>query len=171
MRKMADVRECWRNDHVKKEVLKALSEHNEIIFFDTETTGFSSTNDRIIEIAAIKVEKTIDDKFIVRDSFHEYIRPRFPIPEKITEITGITNEMLEDKPFEEDVFPVVYEFFGEAPAIICAHNTPFDMRFLKSLYNRYGKTIQPMYELDTLEMARDLVKDITGHIYSTVFYV
>lgn len=150
--------ECWRNDSVKKEVLKALSEYNEIIFFDTETTGFSSTNDRIIEFAATKVEIG-NENFVTKETFHGYIRPEFPIPEKITEITGITNEMLEDKPCEADVFERIYEFFGDAPPIVCAHNTPFDMRFLKSLYNRYGKEISPIYMLDTLEMARDLVKD------------
>ena len=70
-----------------------------LIFADVETTGFSREWDSIIEIAAI----TVDKDFNEIDRFHEYIYPGKSIPAKITEITGITNEMLTGKRNEKDV--------------------------------------------------------------------
>ena len=70
-----------------------------LIFTDIETTGFSREWDSIIEIAAIAVDEDLNEI----DRFHEYIYPGKSIPAKITEITGITNEMVEGKRNERDV--------------------------------------------------------------------
>ncbi len=70
-----------------------------LIFTDIETTGFSREWDSIIEIAAIAVDEDLNEI----DRFHEYIYPGKSIPAKITEITGITNEMVKEKRNEKDV--------------------------------------------------------------------
>ena len=66
------------------------------IAFDTETTGLSSTTDRVIEIGAIKFDKTG-----IIDKFETLINPQKPIPVECTEINHITNEMVKDAPTAE----------------------------------------------------------------------
>ena len=61
------------------------------LFFDLETTGFSREHNDIIEIAGILVDSETQQ---IIDSFHEYVKPRQRIPAKITELTGITNDMV-----------------------------------------------------------------------------
>lgn len=149
----------WRSKETKVNVLKAVSTYKQITLFDTETTGLDANKDRIIEVAAIKYE--IGDDYSLKEigRLHKYIKPPFALPEKIVELTGITDEFLSSHPYEEEVFDEIYEFFTEMPLIIGAHNTPFDMKFLNALYQRIrGVNITPYFVLDTLEMSRDLVK-------------
>ncbi|MBQ7818443.1 MAG: 3'-5' exonuclease [Bacteroidales bacterium] len=153
----------WRNSSQKTLTLRAFSECSEVIVFDTETTGFNAKDDRIIELGAIKF--SIPDLKEI-DRLHLYIRPRFEISEKITELTGITNEFLKDKPYEEEVFDTIMSFFTNKPKVVTAHNSGFDMRFLTALAERNGgSTIEPYYVLDTLEMARDIVDSDTTANY------
>ena len=70
------------------------------IVFDLETTGFSPITDKIIEIGALKYQ---NDKLI--DTFDVLINPKTKIPEKITELTGITNEMVSEKETLETALP------------------------------------------------------------------
>ena len=150
----------WRSSQNMKQIRKILSEYNEIIFFDTETTGFSKT-DYIIELAALKYTKDNNRRFFESYRLHLYMKPPFSIPEKIVEITDITDEFLEDKPCEKEVFNDIRNFFGEAPVII-AHNVGFDDKMLSSLYERQGETFKASHKIDTLEMARDCIsKDET----------
>lgn len=144
----------WRNDKMKIASLEALLNCSEAIVFDTETSGLNADIDRVIEIAAIKLSLP-DFKEIER--LHLYIRPAFLISEKITEITGITNGLLRAYPYEDEQFEEIYNFFGESPEVVVAHNVPFDMRFLSNMYARYDKSISPAYVLDTLEMAKDII--------------
>ena len=62
-----------------------------VIFFDLETTGFSSKNDKIIEIGAVKIR---EGKVI--DRFSEFVNPEINIPYKIIELTGITDDMVKN---------------------------------------------------------------------------
>lgn len=144
----------WRNDNNKIAVLESLLNCSTAIVFDTETSGLNSDVDRIIEIAATKL--SLPD-FKTIDKLHLYIRPAFLISEKITEITGITNEMLRSHEYEEDLFVQICEFFQEEPEVLVAHNAPFDIRFLTAMYSRNNKELKPTYVLDTLEMAKDLI--------------
>jgi len=59
-------------------------------------------------------------------------------------------------------------FFGEKPQIIGAYNTPFDFKFMAALYQRQEKAFAPVCQFDVLDMARDLVKDVTNHKLETV---
>lgn len=94
------------------------------IIFDIETTGFSKSSDKIIEIAAIKVENSQ-----VSQRFNELINPEQIIPENITKLTGITNEMVENAGTISEVLPIFTNFIKDFPLL--AHNIKFDWEFIK----------------------------------------
>ena len=158
----------WKNGNVKQTVLDAVAENSEAIFFDTETSGLKPAEDRILEISAKKY--TIENGQFggLIDELHTYIKPPFSVNPKITELNGISDELLSDKPVEEDAFVDIFNFFGETPQIIGAYNEPFDYNFMSALYKRQEKVFTPGCRLDVLDMARDLVKDVPNHKLQTV---
>lgn len=128
---------------------------DEYIVFDIETTGLSNIHDKITEIGAVKIK----NKQIV-DSFSTLINPEIPIPAKITELTGITNEMVEGAPIIEDVLPSFFEFVGES--CLVAHNADFDVGFIrenaKKIKYQLTNTI-----VDTLKLSRILLNHLKRH--------
>jgi len=134
---------------------KLLSAHKEIVVFDVETTGLSHKDDRVIEFAAVKY---IINNFTLleSDALHLYINPERPLPEKITEITGLTDNDLVDAPKEHEVFQQIYEFMGDA--VVAGYNSDtFDIMFLESMYLRFGTDFVPAGTIDALKMARDRI--------------
>lgn len=99
---------------------------NEYVVLDIETTGFSpKKGGRIIEIAALKYK---DGK--IDSEFHQYINPELKIPKEIVELTGITDEMVQNKPTIIPVIKQFAEFLGNS--LVIAHNSLFDWdRYLK----------------------------------------
>ena len=73
---------------------------DEFVVFDIETTGFSSKNDKIIEIGAVKIKG-----YEIIDRFSCFVNPQDSIPYKITELTGITDEMVENEPTIDEILP------------------------------------------------------------------
>lgn len=144
----------WRSNKSRDAVLNIFNSESELIVFDTETTGLSPTKNRVIQFSGIKFDIE-GGKMVERERCDLYINPREPLPPKITEITGITDEALADAPCERDAFPVIFNFLGKSPCV-CGHNTPFDIRFMNAMYERNGCEFLPSVALDTLEMARDL---------------
>lgn len=128
-----------------------------IVFVDLETTGFSREWDYIIEVAAIlydeETQKTLGQ-------FHEYIRPGKRLPQKITEITGITEFQLKDCRIEKDVLADFFEWLMiERPEKVVGHNyKSFDGSFLQTKANKYKLILKPMEIVDTLTLARQLSK-------------
>jgi len=117
-----------------------------IIVLDFETTGLSPVADRIIEIGAVKLVGGA-----VTEEFSMLCDPGVPLSEKITDITGITNAMLKDKPSAAEGVKQLMAFIGNLP--VAAHNAPFDIAFLKAELRRSGGTFfAPI--LDTLLLAR-----------------
>jgi DNA polymerase-3 subunit epsilon len=102
------------------------------IVLDTETTGLSPSKDRIIEIGAIELingERT-------SNTFNKYINPQVSLPKIITDITGITDEILIDKPVFKDIVNEFLEWVGDSKII--AHNAKFDIGFINSELGRIG---------------------------------
>ncbi len=118
---------------------------------DLETTGFSPKTDKITEIGIMKVQ---DGKVI--DEFSCFVNPEKPIPQKVVEVTNITDEMVADAETIEKVFPKVLDFIKDT--VLVAHNAKFDIGFLKYVAKELGYEFNYTY-VDTLGMAKDLFPD------------
>ena len=125
------------------------------VVFDIETTGFSSTNDKITEIGAVKIEN-----YKVVDRFSELINPEADISYKIQELTGITNDMVKDKPTIEEVLPRFLEFVGDS--VLVAHNADFDMGFIAQKSRQLGLEFNNK-SVDTLMLGRILLPHLKRH--------
>ena len=134
--------------------------YNKFVVFDIETTGLSPEKDMITEIGAIKIE----DGEIV-DQFSQLINPQRIIPEKIIKLTGITNEMVRDKPTIEEVLPEFEDFIEDA--VLVAHNASFDAGFIRAQFAKMGKTLNNPI-LDTLELSRSLYPHLKSHKLNVV---
>ena len=127
------------------------------VVFDTETTGFNAgINDSIIEIGAVKMEHGV-----IIDTFDELINPGKDIPENITRLTGISNEMVKDKDNEETVVKKFKEWIGDLPLV--AHNAKFDMSMLNMAYYKYGLGEIKNTVLDTLIISQLINKNLKRH--------
>jgi len=125
------------------------------IVLDIETTGLDANNDRITEIGAVKIV----GKEIV-DYFHTLVNPGIPIPPRIVELTGITDEMVKDAPTIENVLTKFRYFCGDAALV--AHNAPFDIGFIKEKAKAIDwEIINPI--VDTLTLSRELLTDLKSH--------
>lgn len=122
------------------------------IVLDTETTGFNAeTDDRIVEIGALELINYVP----TGRTFHYYVNPERDIPEAVTKIHGITNEMVRDKPIFAEIGGLFMDFIGDDKMVI--HNAEFDMRFLNAELGRLGFPKMPMTRaIDTLALARGL---------------
>ncbi len=127
----------------------------EFVFFDLETTGLIPGKDNIIEIAAVKIK----NKHIV-DTFSKIVNPHRPIPPFITNLTGITNQMVEAGEEEEAAVKAFCEFCGDL--ILVAHNAKFDMGFMEIALNAHHLENNITY-IDTLAMSRTLIPTINKH--------
>lgn len=118
------------------------------IAVDIETTGLRPDRDQIIEIGAVKY---VDG--VVTDVYSSFINPSISLPERITQLTGITDDMLIDARSASVVIPEFLEFADMD--IILGHNIMFDFSFLKTAAIQYGYSFEKQ-GIDTLKLARDL---------------
>lgn len=121
------------------------------IAIDLETTGINPQEEKIIEIGAIKV---IDGQEC--GEFKTFVNPGRKIPQRITEITGINDEMVCDAPYFEDIVEELQDFMGELPLL--GHNVIFDYSFLKCAMAAMGKSFEKD-GIDTLKLARKIIPD------------
>ena len=121
---------------------------SDYVVFDLETTGVSCNSDDVVEISAIKV---IGGEVV--DEFTTLVNPGRPIPYHASEVNGITDDMVKDSPFFEEVLFDFLEFVGDS--VLVGHNIhTFDMKFLYRDAERFwGETIGNDY-IDTLQVAR-----------------
>ncbi len=131
------------------------------VVFDTETTGFHPGSDQMIEIGAVKIK---DGEII--DRFDELIDPEYHIPDKITALTNITDEMVKCKPKEEEVTKRFLEWTGDLPMV--AHNAKFDISFLQMAMQKYNLGEFTNTVLDTMSLARILNPEWPNHKLQTL---
>lgn len=121
---------------------------------DIETTGLSPDEAQIIEIGAAVIE---DGK--KKATFSQLIQPGHPLPQRIVELTGITDEMLRGQKEEAEVITEFLQFCEESLAeypekdIILGHNIMFDYSFLKTAAQRQNREFERR-GIDTLKIAR-----------------
>ena len=118
---------------------------------DLETTGFSFRTEKITEVGIMKVKNGE-----VIDEFSCFVNPEKPIPQRVVEVTNITDDMVKDAETIDKVMPKILEFVGDS--VLVAHNADFDIGFLKYNANKLGLSLDNTY-LDTLRLAKDLFPD------------
>ena len=133
----------------------------EFVVFDLETTGLSAGSDRITEIGAVKVRGGE-----IVDVFNIFVNPGRHIPEKITQLTSITDAMVKDAPDEAEALKL-WEQFCPENAILVAHNADFDCSFMSAAYARQQKPFRNTY-IDTVTISRSLYKELKNHKLDTV---
>ncbi len=132
------------------------------VVFDFETTGFNAGGaDSIIEIGAVKIRNGE-----ILEKYDELINPGRPLPQKIIDVTNITDDMLEGKDNEENAVKRFIEWFADCPMV--AHNAKFDVSFLEMAYKKYnlGTFTNPV--IDTLELSRTMDNTYARHSLSAL---
>ena len=132
------------------------------VVFDTETTGFNAGGeDQMIEIGAVKI---CGDEIV--DRFDKLIDPKRHIPDKITELTCITDEMVKGADDEETVTKQFLEWTGDLPMV--AHNAKFDISFIEMAMKKYNLGEFKNTVIDTLELSRTLDQGFARHSLSAL---
>lgn len=126
------------------------------VVFDVETTGLSSQYDKIIELAAVKVQNGE-----IIDKFERFSNPGERLNETIKNLTGITDDMLVDAPPVEEVLNDFRAFVGDA--IYVTHNASFDMGFIDTGFERLGYGATTNAVIDTLELSRTINTEMGKH--------
>lgn len=118
---------------------------------DLETSGGSPDSGAgITEIGVVKVRGGK-----VLGAFQSFIDPGHSLPPFITQLTGITDEMLFSAPFIDEVLPTLFEFLGSTDeTVLVAHNSPFDMSFLKAAALAHELAWPNYLTVDTARLAR-----------------
>ncbi|MGE4565913.1 MAG: PolC-type DNA polymerase III [Victivallaceae bacterium] len=115
--------------------------------FDVETTGMSAVGDRIIELAAIRVESDG-----CRSVFHSLVHPGCPIPGHIVNLTRIDDAMVAGAPHFARIGRD-FLTFAEGTTLV-AHNAGFDLSFLQESLNRSGLPLWQGKTMDTIRLLR-----------------
>lgn len=118
---------------------------------DLETTGLSFRTEKITEVGIMKIKNGK-----VLDEFSCFVNPEKPIPQRVVEVTNITDDMVKDAETIDKVFPKILEFVGDS--VLVAHNADFDIGFLKYNAKQLGCSLENTY-IDTLRLSKDLFPD------------
>ena len=128
---------------------------------DVETTGLNPKMERIIEVGAVKVR---GGKVVSR--FESLLNPGRKLENRIVELTGITDEMLEEAPSPEEVMPQLLDFIGGD--ILLGHSLMFDYSFIKRLAVnlKLMEAQSTSMGIDTLKIARHFLMELESRSLS-----
>lgn len=130
---------------------------------DVETTGLSARNERVIEIALVKV-----DNLKIVEKFSTLINPQRQIPSFISMLTGITNSDVKNAPLFHQIYPVLLE--KTESSVLCGHNLQFDLSFLRNEVQLIGEDFNPSHTLCTLKLARKLFPHLKSRSLTPLAY-
>ncbi len=133
---------------------------SDFVVFDIETTGLDKNKEEITEIGAVKISGGE-----IVDHFSTFVNPGKPIPERIVELTGISDETVAGAPTIEEVLPKFLEFCKGT--VLVAQNAKFDTGFIKLACERQGFDFSFPY-MDTLILARCLHPELPNHKLDTL---
>lgn len=119
---------------------------SDFVCIDIETTGLNPKVDKIIEIGAVRVRDGLPE-----ESIDYFVNPGVPVSERIQKLTGITDDMLQNASYINEIIPKVCEFIGDD--ILVGHNILFDYSFLKKAAVNEGFSFEKS-GIDTLKIAR-----------------
>jgi len=131
------------------------------VVFDVETTGLSAVYNKIIELAAVKIRNGE-----VIDKFERFSNPHHPLSAITTNLTGITDDMVENAPEIAEVVKDFSDWIGDS--ILVAHNASFDMGFFYEAKKQSGLPHVSYPVIDTLELARLLHPEMGNHRLNTL---
>ena len=131
-----------------------------LVALDLETTGLSPLIDKIIEIAAIKVTPE------GVETYEQLINPKIPIPELTTDIHGIKDADVANKPSIEDCMPEFKSFIGQLPLL--AHNAKFDIGFLVFAHHNIDSTLGKNKVYCSIKASRQAFRDMPNHKLGTL---
>ncbi len=126
------------------------------VVIDIETTGLDPARDSIIELGAVRFR---GDKSV--SEFSTLINPGFEIDEYISDLTGISNDMLSSAPSLDQQLPAYLDYIGSD--IIVGHNVNFDINFLYDFSEFYGLPPVSNDFVDTMRLSRNLFKEHKHH--------
>lgn len=128
---------------------------------DVETTGLNPRRGhRVIEVGVVMFQ---DGQ--LAGEFHSLVATTRRISGEVSRIHGITNEMLQNQPEPEEVFPALQDIIGSNTLV--AHNAPFDVAFLRHEFSRLGMALQNPV-MCTLELSRRRYPQLPNHKLQTV---
>ena len=130
------------------------------VIFDIETTGLSPSSCGITEIGAVRIKEGE-----IVEEFNTFVNPEMPIPQRITELTGISDETVKDAPKIKEALKDFFDFAGNN--MLVAHNAAFDIGFIKKYASVCKYKFTNPY-LDTLAMSRNINKDLKNHRLDTL---
>lgn len=133
----------------------------EFVAFDTETTGLSAAQERIIELSGVRFSLAGEV-----GTFESLVDPLRPIPEASTRVHGLKDSDVAGQPTVDAVLPRFAEFCEGA--VLVAHNAEFDVQFLCHEAARHGAPTPGEPVLDTVEISRSLRSDLPNHKLETV---
>ena len=133
---------------------------SDFVVFDIETTGLNRHKNNITEIGAVKVRNGR-----IVDKWSSFVNPEHPIPEKIQQLTGITDSMVSDAPVIGEALPGFLKFCEGC--ILVAHNARFDIGFIQIACKRLGLPFDFTY-MDTLVLGRCLYTELNNHRLDTL---
>jgi len=133
---------------------------DEYIVIDIETTGLMPQWDEIIEIGALHIK----DNKIIRE-YQQLIKPEYKVDDFITDLTGITNEMLLNKPQFNEITNTFMEFIKDHTLV--GHNVNFDINFLYDNLRHNNIKLENNF-IDLLRFSRRINKDLENHKLSTI---
>ena len=124
----------------------------DIVCFDIETTGLDNRRDVITEIGAVVLRNGE-----VVEQFSTFADPERPLTREITELTGITDQMLEGAPSQAEAINAFLDFVGDRP--LAAHNAEFDIGFIAAGCRKMGRPFENTY-IDSLILAQNLLPEL-----------
>jgi DNA polymerase-3 subunit epsilon len=136
-----------------KSILELIDDY---VVVDIETTGLSPEYDEIIELSSLRIKNNE-----IIDQFSTLCKPNYEIPVFITELTGITNDMVKDAPKVENILEEYINFIGNS--IIIGHNVNFDINFIYDNYKKYYNKELSNNFIDTMRLSRRALPELEHH--------
>lgn len=128
---------------------------NEYVVIDMEMTGLSARKDKILEIGAVRIKDGT-----VEDEYQTLVNPNVEIRERITDITGISTDMVQDKPLVGEILQDFFQFIGES--VLIGHSLIYDYSFMmQAAYDNkmYDMFKRKWYGIDTLKITKKNVPE------------